>query len=168
MQSQWSSIWLLLIRAPLWQKNFPFSGNLLCSLNFRKPTGTQTLFKEAFCRRLGAEGTTAPGRPKVWKVMVLVRKSFFELERCGVSKAEVMAEGHFRAAPSWCFTTQHPLPLLTTFFVFNLSVGGISNQQGILVERVKIYNMKHSHGFYIKARKETLSICGKKASFPNK
>lgn len=70
MQPRWSSIWLLLIRVPLWQRNFPLLRQFALFIELQRANRHPDTLRGSFCSGWRCEGTTVLGGQKVWMVML--------------------------------------------------------------------------------------------------
>lgn len=70
MQPWWSSIWLLLIRAPLWQRNFPLLRQFELFTELQRTNRHPDTHRGSFCSGWRAARTTALGGQKVWMVIL--------------------------------------------------------------------------------------------------
>lgn len=61
MQPRWSSIWLLLIRVPLWQRNFPLLRQFALFIELQRANRHPDTLRGSFCSGWKAEGITALG-----------------------------------------------------------------------------------------------------------
>lgn len=64
MQLRWGSIWLLLIRVPLWQRNFPLLRQFALFIELQSANRQPAALRGSFCSGWRAEGTKPLGGPK--------------------------------------------------------------------------------------------------------
>ena len=78
MQPRWSSIWLLLIRVPLWQRNFPLLRQFALFIELQRANRHQDTLRRSCCSGRRAGGTSVLGGQKVRRVTLQEGQSFWE------------------------------------------------------------------------------------------
>ncbi len=121
MQPRWSSIWLLLIRVPLWQRNFPLLRQFALFIELQRANRHPDTLRGSFCSGWRAEGTTAMGGQKVWMVTLQEGQSFWN------GSGEKLETRRWTESQSfvWHVTSFFSRSCFWAFWPFRQRVGGM-------------------------------------------
>lgn len=102
MQPRWSSIWLLLIRVSLWQRNFPLLRQFALFIELQRANRHPGALRGWFCSGWRAEGTTGAGWAKGLDGYTTARTEFWDWEGWRVIDPEVHWKHFCDLRPAGC------------------------------------------------------------------